>query len=133
LFRLRPAAKAPYPGWASGIASFDREHLLRHQIAPDDISVQLVECVTLMELLENHALLDLDLLQIDTEGYDGAIVRMIDFARCGPRVIKFEHKNLSTAERDDLNLRLVHHKYATQREGSDTIAWRRLARHVPDA
>ena len=125
LFRVRPSTQATYPGWSSGLASFDREHLLRHHIAPADISVQLVECVTLMELLETHALVDLDLLQVDTEGYDGAIVRMIDFARCRPSVLKFEHKNLPAAEREDLRVRLAHHQYAMQSEGNDTIAWLR--------
>jgi FkbM family methyltransferase len=123
LFRVSPSAIATYPGWASGLASFDREHLVRHQIASADICAQRVECVTLMELLECHSLLDLDLLQIDTEGYDGAIVRMIDFSRCRPRVIKFEHKNLSDAEREVLDVLLARNKYTTATEGTDTVAW----------
>ena len=127
LFSVNPAALPAYPGWASGIASFDRDHLIRHRIAVADISMRLVECVTLMELLESHDLLDLDLLQIDTEGYDAAVVRMIDFERCRPQVIKFEHKNLSGAERAELQARLAHHRYATQTEGTDTVAWCRSA------
>ena len=43
LYRVAPDSIARYPGWATGIASFDREHLLRHAIAPDDVIAQDVE------------------------------------------------------------------------------------------
>jgi FkbM family methyltransferase len=125
LFRVAPSAITDYPSWASGLASFDREHLIRHQIAPQHICSQPVPCITLMELLEGNSLIDLDLLQIDAEGYDGAIVRMIDFARCQPRLVKFEHKNLSARERKELERQLARSNYAVAAEGTDTIAWRR--------
>ena len=125
LFRVAPTAMTRYPGWASGLASFDREHLVRHQIEHDDIEAQRVECVHLMELLETHALLDLDLLQVDTEGYDGAIVRMLDLARCRPQLIKFEHKNLEPAELRELQVRLTRNGYTTSTEGTDIVAYQR--------
>jgi FkbM family methyltransferase len=124
LFRVAPDALGRYPGWAAGIASFDRSHLLRHGIAPDDIIEQPVSCTPLMQLLEDTATLDADLLQIDAEGYDSAILRMTDFARFRPRLIKYEHKAMTMAERSAHNARLARHGYRSVVEGADTIVWR---------
>ena len=124
LYHVASRSLGRYPGWASGIASFDRGHLIRHAIAPDDIEAAQVECVRLMDLLAAHALLDADLLQIDTEGYDGEILRMIDFTRLRPRVIKFEHKNLAETERAALATLLATNGYALATENTDTVASR---------
>ena len=123
LFRVTPASLARYPGWASGIASFDRAHLLRHGIAPADIVEQPVACTPLMTLLQETATLDADLLQIDTEGYDSAILRMTDFARFRPHLIKYEHKAMTLAERSEHSARLAQHGYRCVVEGTDTVAW----------
>lgn len=84
LFRVAPAALSRYPGWASGIASFDQEHLIRHGVSLQDLVAEDVLCTPLMELLEETAMLDADLLQVDTEGYDSAILRMIEFLAVSP-------------------------------------------------
>jgi FkbM family methyltransferase len=124
LFRLSPGALSRYPGWTTGIASFDRNHLRRHGVAEGDILSETVPCIPLMELLAQTNMLDVDLLQIDTEGYDAAIVRMIDFSRCRPRLIKYENKNLSGEERRQLLALLATHRYRSVAEGTDCIAWR---------
>lgn len=124
LFRVVPSAMHRYEGWASGIASFDSNHLLGLGIAPADIVAQPVDCLPLMELLEQTQMLDADLLQTDTEGYDSAVLDMIDFARFKPRLIKFEHKSMSAAERKAHAERLRQYGYRTVAEGTDTIAWR---------
>lgn len=124
LFRVAPSAMHRYEGWASGIASFDSNHLLGLGIAAADIVAQTVDCVPLMELLQQMQMLDADLLQTDTEGYDSAVLDMIDFTRFGPRLIKFEHKSMSAAEYEAHAQRLRRHGYRTVAEGTDTIAWR---------
>ena len=58
-----------------------------------------VQCVTLQDLLVKHNITDLDLLQIDAEGYDYEILKSIDFQRIKPRFINFEHALLSTTQR----------------------------------
>ena len=125
LFRVAPEALAGYSGWASGIASFDRSHLLRHGIAPADIIEQPVACTPLMQLLQDTATLDADLLQIDAEGYDSAILRMTDFARFRPHLIKYEHKAMTAAERSAHVARLAQHGYRCVVEGTDTVLWQR--------
>jgi len=123
LFRVAPAALVRYSGWAAGIASFDRSHLLRHGIAPDDIVEQPVACMPLMQLLQDTATLDADLLQIDAEGYDSTILSMTDFARFRPHLIKYEHKAMAAAERAAHIARLARHGYRSVVEGADTIVW----------
>jgi FkbM family methyltransferase len=124
LFRVVPSAMHRYGGWVSGIASFDSNHLLGLGIAAEDVVAQPVDCLPLMELLEQTQMLDADLLQTDTEGYDSAVLDMIDFTRFAPRLIKFEHKSMSTAEHKAHAERLRRHGYRTVVEGIDTIAWR---------
>lgn len=124
LFRVAPSAMQRYEGWASGIASFDSNHLLGLGIAAADVVEQPVDCLPLMELLQQTQTLDADLLQTDTEGYDSAVLEMIDFTRFRPRLIKFEHKSMSPAERKAHAERLQQHGYRTVAEGTDTIAWR---------
>ena len=123
LYRVNPAALSRYAGWASGIASFDRDHLLRLDIAAADVSAVEVQCRPLMKLLEETSMLDADLLQIDTEGYDAAILRMLDYSRCRPRLIKFEHKSLSAGEHTDALAWLRTYGYRIAIEGPDTTAW----------
>jgi FkbM family methyltransferase len=123
LFRVAPAAMAHYEGWASGIASFDRDHLLRHGIAAEHVIAEAVACLPLMRLLENYDMLNAHLLQIDTEGYDAQILRMIDFARFRPSLIKYEHKNIDPSERASLTQWLGTHGYRSAVEGTDTVAW----------
>lgn len=124
LYRVAPGSIGRYPGWATGIASFDREHLLRHQIAAEDVIAEQVPCIPLMTLLQRTQMLDAQLLQIDTEGYDAAILGMIDFASFHPRVIKFEHKNMSGAVREAMSKLLRVNGYDCAVDGTDTVAWR---------
>jgi FkbM family methyltransferase len=124
LYRVNPAALSRYAGWAPGIASFDFEHLLRLGIAREDVSSVTVQCTPLMPLLEQTSMLDADLMQIDTEGYDVVILRMLDYSRCRPRLIKYEHKSFSPAESAATHATLRAQGYRVAVEGHDTVAWR---------
>jgi len=121
LYRVSAQALPRYPGWADGIASFDREHLIRHGVESHDIEAVEVQCEPLMSLLRRTDMLDVDLLQIDTEGYDAAIVGMIDFELSRPQLIKFEHKNVDARTYGDTLRRLQGIGYRCSREGSDTV------------
>jgi hypothetical protein len=123
IYRVAPTAIRRYDAWATGIGSFDREHLIRHGIATEDILGELVQCIPLMTLLQQTGTLDADLLQVDAEGYDAAIVLMIDFEAFRPRIIKYEHKNMTPQEREQVLAKLTSNSYLTASEGTDTIAW----------
>jgi FkbM family methyltransferase len=58
--------------------------LLKHRV------VEKVRAVTLNELLAKHGMRELDLLQIDAEGYDFEIIKSIDFTNGDPTYINYE-------------------------------------------
>lgn len=90
IYRADPADSS-LPSGKAGAASFNREHLRRFEIPDAAILPVEVPCMTLHQLLDQHQVGHIDLLQIDTEGYDIEIVRMIDFNRIKPSIIRFEH------------------------------------------
>jgi hypothetical protein len=65
---------------------------------------------------------DLDYLQIDTEGFDYEILKMIDFSIIKPKLIKFESVNLSISDKQSANLLLVCNGYYLFDELGDTVA-----------
>ena len=74
------------------MASFDRDHLLRdNYLSESDIESYEVECCTVKELIADFALEDINVLIIDTEGYDAKILEMVDLETIRPSIIRFEH------------------------------------------
>lgn len=81
------------PDFAKGIASTDRNHHKKPYIPiPKEAMVEEeVTAITFDTLLELYRIRRIDLLQIDAEGYDYNILRMINFSRIKPRIVNFEH------------------------------------------
>ncbi|MBK6740155.1 MAG: FkbM family methyltransferase [Haliea sp.] len=79
------------PQSALGMASFNREHLLRPDVPQNYIKEIEVPCASLAEIAEKYHLNKFDLLQIDTEGYDAEIILGMDFQQVKPKLIHFEH------------------------------------------
>jgi hypothetical protein len=61
-----------------------------------------------------------DLLAIDTEGYDAEIIRHIDFGAYRPRLLEYEHYHLPPDEREGCRNLLENLGYETLEEGFDT-------------
>jgi FkbM family methyltransferase len=98
LYRVAPASLDRYPEWAAGIGSLLPEHHRRLNI--DSGAIEEVTCpaMTLMEGLHQHNFSGpVHLLQIDVEGFDDEVLKMIDFWTLRPHIIKFEYVNLSPA------------------------------------
>ena len=83
----------------SGIATFDKGHLFRHGVKEEQIKPTPVKTLALTTLLDKYHIRDLNLLQIDTEGYDLQIVQMAFAAGIRPEIIHFENCNLSPADK----------------------------------
>ncbi|MCK9506406.1 MAG: FkbM family methyltransferase [Porticoccaceae bacterium] len=125
IYHVNPLVVCDYPDWASGIASFNRHHLVKHGIRDQDILAIDVPCKPLMSVIGEHELFDAEVLQIDTEGFDAEIIGMIDFSRFKPWVIKFEWMNLSQAQKTFCLDRLVQegYKFSIDHDESDCTAW----------
>jgi len=93
LHRVKPELAAEVPAFARGIASFDANHWKKTTLVPDaDLMEQVkVRCVSFADFIKSNAIDKLDLLLLDTEGYDYEILMSIDFTNIKPRIIRFEH------------------------------------------
>jgi FkbM family methyltransferase len=129
--------------WATGLATFDRK-VLEYQIRrnyvdqrakregiqkgtygnlEDYITFEEVKCMTLSDLLVKHKLSHLDLLQIDTEGYDFEIIKTINFSSLKPSMISFESEHLSIEDAAGCITLLTNNGYKIMQQGRDTIAY----------
>jgi FkbM family methyltransferase len=113
------------PDWYDGIGSFSRETVLSHAPQIPDIEGRLVTaevpCLTLDSLLRKHGVERVDLLVVDTEGYDYEILRSLDFTKHHPRLVVYEHFHLDPEQRDATRRRLEEAGYQTMEEGFDTF------------
>lgn len=125
-FRVRP--DAPYSTDVSGLASFDRSHLLKHDrqfpgIA-DHIETIEVACETFDSLLEQSGELDFDVLQVDVEGFDAEVVAMAELGRRRTSLVNFEHKHLKRTAWDACVSSLLGEGFKVTRTWQDTLAYR---------
>ena len=128
LYRVDPARAGSVADWAQGIASVKRSRHAAAGVPAEVMITETVSGVTLEELLEQHHVGAIDLLQIDTEGYDAEIIRMIDFARRTPAIICFEHGLpegiMTAAEFKACVDLLMDHGYLILTEDFDAVAYR---------
>lgn len=125
-FFVSEAAKeiGEWPYWIDQLGTFDREHINRHFGGKLDpyIVEEMVECCTLPQMFEKHSITNVDLLQIDVEGFDFEIVKQIEFDKIRPGIIIFEHQHLSEEAKDSADELLVENGYKVKRYKYDTLA-----------
>jgi FkbM family methyltransferase len=113
------------PAWAGGLASFERECVLKHSpLIPglaDMIREEIVECITFNDILQRVNFERIDLLQVDTEGADAHILYLFPFDRVQPAIIHWEIKHLSKAEREDCLSRLLAYGYRFAPSGDEDM------------
>jgi FkbM family methyltransferase len=95
---------------------------------PDDVMEGFdVRAVTFEQLLAEHGMTALDVLQIDTEGYDAEIIRMIPFERLRPTIINFEILNLSKSDTEAIYTLLMDRGYRLHESKVDCTAYLKSA------
>lgn len=113
---------------AGMIASFDRETLLSHRKFVPGLDSLLrseeIECESLNDLLAGVPSERVDLLQIDVEGFDHELIRVLDLGRFAPAIVRFEHQHLSREQHEASVGKLVEHGYRVAFEEHDTLAYR---------
>jgi FkbM family methyltransferase len=123
IYKIKELMKTKYPDWVKGIASFDKNHHKKVKISIEDMEVENVLADTLMNIISDYYLnKKIDYLQIDTEGYDLEILKMLDFSLVKPRIIKYEHIHL---EKEDLMTSkelLMKHGYSLYNDRYNTLA-----------
>ncbi len=84
--------------WATGIGSFDKNHILRHKskrfnINEEDIQKIQIDFITFKDLTDKYLIRSIDRLQLDVEGAEYKILNSIDFNTVKINEIFFESKH----------------------------------------
>jgi hypothetical protein len=77
--------------------------------------------------VEESGMLDASLLQIDVEGFDFEVLKMIDFKRFCPVIIKYEHEGLDENDQAAARKLLEDQGYEVQEIKTDTVGIRKEA------
>ncbi|MCC6487130.1 MAG: FkbM family methyltransferase [Candidatus Hydrogenedentes bacterium] len=123
---------ADLPEAVRGLGSFSRDVILAHKVVIPNIESLMeritVPTITIMGLLQKYSVERLDLLQLDTEGYDFELLKMLDFKAVKPAIIHFEHVHLSSVDWSAACNLLASNEYRLAQVGPDTIAYRQFRR-----
>jgi FkbM family methyltransferase len=113
------------PDWYDGIGSFSRTALLSHAPQIPDIESRVISApvptLTFDSLCRKHGVDHVDLLLIDTEGFDAQIIGSIDLRAWAPQLLVYEHFHLTVEERAACAARVRGCGYETLEEGFDTF------------
>ena len=101
--------------WASGIGSFDKQHILNHKtkrfkVTEEDIETINMETFTIDDLFKKHSILSIDKLQIDVEGAEYEILNSIDYNKMNINKILFESKHFDGTFKEGEKLKLIKEK-----------------------
>jgi FkbM family methyltransferase len=130
-----PAPGADLPAPLGQAASLDRAQLIavlsavlskagRRGRVEDLVTPVRLPCLTLPTLLEKHSITSVDLLVLDTMGFDYRIIKQIPLSTIAPAIIHFEHRLLPHDERIACYDLLARQGYSFCHIEMDTIAVR---------
>lgn len=112
------------PVWYDQLGSFNRQHIIKHLdglLEPYIIEIEL-PCAPMQDVLGRNAVKHVDLLHIDTEGYDYEVLAQFNFDLYQPAVVLYEHKHLSAELRDKAQKLLIGRGYSLHVRSADTLA-----------
>lgn len=126
--------------WATGLTTFDRsviESVIESAYVKECAKKEGVEIpgkneelikeeevmvISPISLLAKYSIRKIDWLQIDTEGFDYEVIKVFDISKNPPKVIVFEHCNLSESEKQECYDHLHSNDYKLKEYGRDTLA-----------
>lgn len=129
--------------WATGLASFNKSaieeaidsgHVERcarryGEKLPVDkndyIAEEKINCISPETLAQRYGLRQIDWLQIDAEGFDFEIIKLMKIERTKPRVIVYEHSHLSANDQAACIRHLKDNDYAVADIRENTIAMKK--------
>ena len=101
--------------WASGIGSFDKQHVLNHKnkrfkVENSDIEEIEIQYLTFTDLVNKYSIDVIEMLQIDVEGAEYQILNSIDFMKISIQKIIFEFKHFDGTFKEGPKLKLIKEK-----------------------
>ena len=105
--------------WASGIGSFNKDHILDHRtkrfkIEEKDIVEIDIEFITFDNLVEKYSIESIDKLQIDVEGAEYEILKSIDYKKININSIQFESKHFDGTFKEGKKLEEIKKKLISE-------------------
>lgn len=98
-YRLQESSNPDLPDWYDQLGTFDKTTLLKHKNAIPGFDKLLVEeeigVISIQELVKTYHFDDVNLIHIDTEGFDYEILKLIPFKDISVEILLFERKHLS--------------------------------------
>jgi FkbM family methyltransferase len=84
--------------WATGIGSFDKNHILSHKakrfdVSDADIEIIKVRCLSFNSFVKKHNITSIDKLMMDVEGAEYKILKSINYKEILIKHIVFEKKH----------------------------------------
>lgn len=115
------------PGYDQ-VGSFNRDHVVSKAVTDlipgveSFVECRDVACITVHDLLVKHKISHVDVVFIDTEGYDFEVIKQIDFVRMKPSLIVYEESQLSDADKSLCRQHLTEVGYSVSCDGVTGIA-----------
>lgn len=116
------------PFWYDQLGSFDRAHIVKHLggvLEPFIIELEIEGC-SFPDMLAKFSIGEIDLLQVDTEGYDWNIISQLRSVETRPTMILFEHSHLGSDEKDAA-FDFLKEDYLMYRMGRNALAVKKTA------
>jgi len=128
LFHIPQSDDPDLPNWYDALGTFRKDVLLKHSEFIPDIANRIVStvvpCSTFESICGRHSVQKIDLVQMDTEGYDFEVIKLIDLERYRPKLLMFEHLHLTPADFDACLQHLRQHGYEDLSDTMDTVCLR---------
>ncbi|HEV2551867.1 MAG TPA: FkbM family methyltransferase [Stellaceae bacterium] len=106
------------PQWMGALGSLKREVIERHvKEFTRYFASDTVPCLTFHTLIRQAGVRRLNVVLIDTEGYDYEILRQIDFPTHRPSLVMYEQRHLSRGDKRAAVDLLKRHGYRVKRTG----------------
>lgn len=105
-YSVKPEAKnelPDLPSWFDQLGSFEKENISKHldgKLEPF-IKETVLKGMTLPGLILKNSVDSIDLLHIDTEGYDWKVLSQLELNEVKPSVILYEHRHLGQDEKEE--------------------------------
>jgi len=114
------------PEWVNQLSSFDKNVILKHaEYHPeiiDRIVVKHIRTDSFENMVQRNRVQTIDLIHIDTEGYDFEILKQIDIEKYQPGIIIYEHKHLDEKDYKSSISLLKENRYKLFMHNGDTLA-----------
>ena len=118
--------KCKLPYYFNQVGSFSKEHLIKHfgpQIEPG-ISAEELPTLTLSDLIASGPREQVDLLHVDTEGYDYYILKQLKDLPKLPSIILFEYIHSTKDQLEEIKSDLEQEGYQLRKFAFDILAVR---------